>query len=192
MMRFLYTLAWLDVDALIAWECCEMWPKYGMAVTLSVINIVVLTHFRLFDFDGCLGVKEMKDLWNKRANADIKVSLPADAKFDYNSRILTSTFESLIGASEVKMMQETWFVLLDTKSTMTGFKSQVTGMLVLNLALALLILVASKSSGGTVVNFDAHTVEAVAISLAQFTWLVRLPHVYYQRNMAHLARINGP
>ena len=57
MMRFLYTLAWLDVDALIAWECCEMWPKYGMAVTLSVINIVVLTHFRLFDFDGCLWVK---------------------------------------------------------------------------------------------------------------------------------------
>ncbi len=180
--------------ALLCYACYALWSNAGTTLTLSCINLVTLIHFWLLNFDGILGINDLSNHWNKKEDANVRVILE-NASFDDKSKILMSKYNAIICASELKTMQDIRFAISDTNSMVTGFKSQVLGTVLLNVAAVMLILVASKASGGSqsaTINFDAHTVEAVAVSVLQLIWLTRPLHILYQRNKSHLVKISAP
>jgi hypothetical protein len=137
----------------------------------------------------------MNDYWNTSANTNIQLVLPSNATLEStsNSKTLTSTYASIIGASGLEKMQGTLFVLSDTKSIMTNFKNSIVGAIALNifsLFLVAMITVANKDSVSIVI--DPQTVAAVALTLLQYSLHMMPVYVLYQRNQSHLDKINSP
>lgn len=193
--NYIYIILCLVFAALVFFWCLKLFGNIGVALLAANFPVLLCFRFSINNFDRYLGIEEMHNYWDTSASTNIQLLLPSDAILEptSNSRILTSTYESIINASGLEKMQGTLFVLSDTKSIMTNAKNNIVGAIIINVFSIFLVALTTVTNKDTVgIVIDPQTITAIALTLLQYLSYMMPLYVLYQRNQSHLDKINGP